>query len=284
MRAQQAPRLRNAPSLLENSALAALLLACSGAAWLVTAQLTTADMQVGLLTSPLVASSADQMSAMGVPPLGAFVGMWAVMMAAMMLPSLWPAARAVDATRRAAKRKFAVTLLFIAGYLLAWSAVGPAAYLAMGLLQSTLPMGSVASLRGGAILLLVAGAYQLTPFKRACLRKCHSPDVRIASEERMRQAGSLATLSGGLVQGAYCLGSSWPLMLVLLLLGMMNLAWMGAVALMILLEKALPSGQAISKAVGLVLIAMGMILIAVPHSLPALVSHPGQSQLELFLH
>ena len=284
MHTQQSPRLRSAPSLSANGALVALLVACSSAAWLATAHLTTADMQVGLLTSPLVASSADQMTAMGMPPRGFFVVMWPVMMAAMMVPSLWPAARAVDATRRAAKRKVAVILLFIAGYLLAWSAVGPAAYLAMVLLQTVLPIGSVVSLRGGAILLLVAGAYQLTPFKEACLRKCHSPVMRIASEKRMRQAGGFATLPGGLAQGAYCLGSSWPLMLVLLLLGMMNLAWMGAVALIILLEKALPNEQAISKAVGIVLIAMGIILIAAPHPLPALVSHPGQSQLKMLLH
>lgn len=275
MRAPQAPRVRSAPSLSENGALVVLLVACTSAAWLVAAQLTSPDMQVGLLTSPLIASSADQMSAMGMPPIGSFVGMWAVMMAAMMLPSLWPAARAINATRRSAQRRFAVTLLFIAGYLLAWSAVGPAAYLAMDLIQKILPMGSVASLREGAMLLLVAGAYQLTPFKEAYLRKCHSPNVRIASEEQMRQAGGLATLSGGLAQGVYCLASSWPLMLVLLLIGMMNLAWMGAVALMILLEKALPGGQAISKVIGIVLIAMGIILIVAPHPLPALVSHPG---------
>jgi predicted metal-binding membrane protein len=270
MCAQPAPRLRSAPPVVESSALAALLLTCSGTAWLVVAQLTTADMQVGLLTSPLatVTSSADQMTAiaMGMPQLGTFVGMWAVMMAAMMLPSLWPAARAVDARRRAAKRTSTVPLLFIAGYLLVWSAVGPAAYFIMVLLQGLLPAGSAASLRGGAALLLVAGAYQLTSFKQACLRKCHSPDAPIASEERVPRAGRLATLSRGLVQGVYCLGSSWPLMLVLLLVGMMNLVWMGAVALLILLEKALPSGQAISKAVGIVLIATGMILIAVPHA------------------
>lgn len=284
MHAQQAPRLRSAPSLSANGALLALLVACSSAAWLITAHLTSAEMQVGLLTSPLVASSADQMTAMGMPPLGFFVGMWAVMMAAMMLPSLWPAARAIDAMRRAAQRKFAVTLLFIAGYLLAWSAVGPAAYLVMGLLQNVLPMGSVVSLRGGAILLLLAGAYQLTPFKEACLRKCHLPGVCIVAEERGRQAGGLVTFSRGLAQGAYCLGSSWPLMLVLLLLGMMNLAWMGAVALIILLEKALPNGQAIGKAVGIVLIAMGIVLIAAPHPLPALMSLPGQSQFTMLVH
>jgi predicted metal-binding membrane protein len=284
MCAQKAPRFRSAPPLPEGGALAALLLACSGAAWLVTTQLMSAEMKVGLLTSPQVTSSADQMNAMGMPPLGSFIGIWAVMMVAMLVPSLWPVARAVDATRRATRRKFDVTLLFIAGYLLTWSAVGPAAYIVMSLLQNMLPAGSVASLRGGAVLLLVAGAYQLTPFKQACLRKCHAPHVRFASDERMRTAGSLATVSEGLAQGAYCLGSSWPLMLVLLLLGMMNLVWMGVVAVMILLEKALPSGQTISKVVGVGLIGAGIVLIAAPHPLPALLSHPGWSQLGLFLH
>lgn len=273
MHAQQSSRLRNAPSLVESGALVVLLLACSGAAWLVTTRLTTADMQVGLLTSPLVISSIDQMTAMGMPPFGPFVGMWAIMMAAMMLPSLWPAARAVDGTRRAAKQTFAVTVFFIAGYLLAWSATGPAANLIMVLLQNLPAVGGEASLRGGAILLLVAGAYQFTPLKQTCLRKCHAPHAHLALEERMGETRGLAPLARGLAHGAYCLGSSWPLMLVLLLLGMMNLAWMGVVALIILLEKTLPSGQVISKAVGTGLIAIGIILIAAPHQLPVLVGH-----------
>src|SRR5262249_2812613 len=186
----QAPRLRSAPPFSNGGMLAALLLACSGVAWVATAQLATSDMQVGLLTSPLGAFSMNgmaAMAAMAIPPLGSFVAQWGIMMAAMMLPSLWPAAHAVDVARRASKRKFAGTLLFIAGYLLTWSAVGPIAYLALILLQGLLPMGNVATLRGGAILLLVAGAYQFTPFKQACLRKCHAPDGGLASEACMRQ-------------------------------------------------------------------------------------------------
>lgn len=168
-----------------------------------------------------------------------------------------------------------MTVLFVAGYLLAWSAVGPVAYLIMALLQNLSAVGSEASLREGAILLLVAGAYQFTPFKQASLRKRHSPHAHLAEEERMGQTRGLATLSRGLAQGTYCLGSSWPLMVVLLLLGMMNLAWMGVIALIILLEKTLPSGQAISKAVGIGLIVLGITLIAAPHPLPALVGHSG---------
>jgi predicted metal-binding membrane protein len=164
-----------------------------------------------------------------------------------------------------------VTLLFIARYLLTWSAVGPVAYLAMSLLQSLLPAGSVASLRGGAILLLIAGAYQFTPVKQACLRKCHAADGGLTSKERMRQTEGLAALSGGPAQGVYCLGSSWPLMLVLLLLGMMNLAWMGAVAMMIVLEKGLLVGRRVSQVIGVGLFAIGMVLIAAPHPLPSLV-------------
>src|SRR5262249_44290471 len=143
------------------------------------------------------------------------------------------------------------------------------------LLQGVLPVGSVASLRGGAILLLVAGAYQFTPFKNACLRRCHAPDGGLTSEERTRQTGGLATHSGGLAQGVYCLGSSWPLMLVLLLLGMMNLAWMCAVAVSIFLEKALPGGRTISKLIGGGLVSIGIVLLAAPHALSALVSPPG---------
>ncbi len=285
MRAQPpVPRLRGVPTLSAHGALIALLVACSSAAWLVSAQLTSADMQAGLLTSPLVGSSADRIVPMGMPSLGAFVGMWALMVVAMMFPALWPVARAIDATRRTAQQGFAVTLRFITGYLLAWSAVGPAAYLAMGLVNQVLPMGSVVALRGGAILLLVAGAYQLTPLKGACLRQCHSPDAQLISAVRLRPARGPAALSRGLAQGAYCLGSTWPLMMVLLLLGMMHLAWMGAVAVVILLEKALPSGRAISKAVGIVLITIGILVIAAPHPLTALVSHLGQSHVKMLLY
>jgi predicted metal-binding membrane protein len=177
-----------------------------------------------------------------------------------------------------------VTLLFIAGYLLVWSDVGPVAYVAMGLLQDILPAGSVASLRGGAVLLLIAGVYRFTPFKQACLRSRPAPVGGLITEARMRQVGGLACLSGGLAQGAYCLGSSWPLMLVLLLLGMMNLAWMVAVALVIVLEKALPGGQAVSKLIGVGLIGVGIILLAAPHPLPLLLGNPGWSQLRLLPH
>jgi predicted metal-binding membrane protein len=121
---------------------------------------------------------------------------------------LWPVAHAVDAVRRAAKRTFAVSLLFVMGYLLAWDVVGPVAYLALGMLQILLPAGSAASLQGGALLLVLAGACQLTPFKQACLRKCHSSHGDFASQERMRLGMGFAPLSGGLAQGAYCLGSS----------------------------------------------------------------------------
>jgi predicted metal-binding membrane protein len=131
-------------------------------------------------------------------------------------------------------------------------------------------MGNVATLRGGAILLLVAGAYQFTPFKQACLRKCHAPNGGLTSEERMRQTKGLAAPAGGLAQGMYCLGSSWPLMLVLLLLGMMNLAWMAVLAVLILFEKGLPFGQRVSQVIGVALIAIGIVLIAAPHPLPVL--------------
>jgi predicted metal-binding membrane protein len=78
-------------------------------------------------------------------------------------------------------------------------------------------------------------------------------------------------MRAGLGQGVYCLGSSWPLMLVLLLMGMMNLAWMGVIAGVIFVEKALPGGDMVSKVVGWGLAGGGIILLAAPHTLPALI-------------
>ena len=82
--------------------------------------------------------------------------------------------------------------------------------------------------------------------------------------------GHLGALRAGLGQGVYCLGSSWPLMLVLLLVGMMNLAWMGVIAGVIFVEKVVPGGDVVSKVVGWGLAGWGIILLAAPHTLPAL--------------
>jgi predicted metal-binding membrane protein len=257
------------------SALVAVLLGVAGGAWLVSARLATPDMRLGVLTGTSTMSASSQSSQMGMPGtmsmgLGVFIATWAVMMVAMMVPSFVPAVRRFDTWARTEGQSGGATVLFLAGYLLVWSAVGGVAYLAVHAFQGWLPAGSMIALRIGAVLLVVAGVYQLTPPKQACLRHCRSAHMGVASPVSTRAQGYLRAVRAGLWQGGYCLGSSWPLMLVLLLVGMMNLAWMGVIAAVIFVEKVVPGGDAASRVVGWGLAGYGIILLAAPHTLPAL--------------
>lgn len=255
------------------SVLAALLLGLAGGAWLISARLAMPDMRLGVLTGGSMMSTRGQMGMPGSMSMGpsAFIAAWTVMMAAMMVPSLVPAARTFDTWARSAGRSGGATTLMIAGYLLVWSAIGGVAYLVVSALQGWFPTESTTALRVGALLLVVAGVYQLTPSKRACLRHCRSPHMGEAPRMISRARGHADAMRAGLWRGVYCLGSSWLLMLVLLLVGMMNLAWMGIIAGFIFIEKVMPSGDVVSKVGGWGLAGWGMILLAAPHTLPALV-------------
>jgi predicted metal-binding membrane protein len=264
---------RDGAPLPAGSALVAILLGVAAGAWLSSARLATPDMRQGVLTGVPTMPASSQMGMPGATSMGpgVFVATWAVMMAAMMVPSVVPAVRAFDTRARATGQPADAAVLFVAGYLLVWSVIGGVAYLLVQALQGWLPAGSVTALRVGAVLLLVAGVYQLTPAKQACLHHCRSPHRGVAPQVRTRVRGRPGAMRAGLGQGVYCLGSSWPLMLVLLLMGMMNLAWMGVIAGVIFVEKALPGGDMVSKVVGWGLAGGGIILLAAPHTLPALI-------------
>jgi predicted metal-binding membrane protein len=272
---------RASAALPAGGALVAVLLGVAGVAWLVSARLATPDMRLGVLTGASTMSTNSASSQMGMPGamsmgsmgsmgLGGFIATWAVMMVAMMVPSFVPAVRRFDTRARTEAQPGGATVPLLAGYLLLWSAVGGIAYLAVQAFRGWLSAGSVTAVRSGAVLLIVAGVYQLTPPKQACLRHCRSAHIGMASPVSTRAQGYLSAARAGLWQGAYCLGSSWPLMLVLLLVGMMNLAWMGVVAAVIFMEKVVPAGDVASKVVGWGLAGCGVILLAAPHTLPAL--------------
>lgn len=268
------PRRRAGTSMPAGSAEMVVLLGLAGCAWLVSARLATADMRLGVLTGAPMMSMSGQMSAaspmtMG---LGGFVGIWTVMMAAMMVPSVSPVARVIGARTRATDRARGSATLFVGGYLLVWSAIGGAAYVIVQALWAYLPIGNPAAIREGAFLLIAAGLYQLTPIKAACLRHCQMPGKDVALRDIAPAQGSLGSLRAGLVHGVYCLGSSWSLMLVLLLVGMMNFVWMAVIAAIIFIEKVIPKGDTIGKVVGWALVGAGCILVAAPHPLPALMS------------
>ncbi|MGE5268249.1 MAG: DUF2182 domain-containing protein [Thiohalocapsa sp.] len=190
--------------------------------------------------------------------------MWWVMMAAMMLPSATPMlllyAR-ISRGERAAGRPYVSTGIFAAGYLAAWGFFSLLAVLLqwglerLGLLS---PMMVTTSLLLGAVILLAAGIWQLTPLKTICLRQCRSPIGFLSQSWRPGARGAFLM---GLEHGAYCLGCCWFLMALLFFGGVMNLFWIAGLAVFVLLEKILPYGHWLAGAAGIVAIAWGAVLL-----------------------
>jgi predicted metal-binding membrane protein len=184
--------------------------------------------------------------------------MWTVMMVAMMLPSASPVVLLVVSTyRRRGGNARALSVAFASGYLAVWTAFSMvAAVLQLVLHRVALLSPSMATrsaVAGGAIL-LVAGAYQWLPLKNTCLIRCRSPLAFIATEWR-EGAGGAFTM--GFRHGLYCLGCCWALMLLLFAAGVMNLIWVAAIALFVLLEKVAPRGVLLGRAAGLLLMIWG---------------------------
>jgi len=263
---------RAGAALPAGTALVALLLGLAGSAWLISARLATPDMRLGMLTRAPMVSTSSQMGMSGSMSmsLGVFLATWTVMMVAMMIPSVLPTVRSFDVRARTTGQSGGAPVLFIMGYLLVWSAIGGLAYLAVQSLQEWPPAGSMPALRLGALLLVGAGVYQLTLLKQACLRHCRSRHSGVVPPVGPREPGYPGALRAGLWSGVYCVGSSWPLMLVLLLVGMMNLAWMAVIAGGILVEKTMPGGVVFGKLVGCGLAGWGIILLTAPHAVPVL--------------
>jgi predicted metal-binding membrane protein len=197
--------------------------------------------------------------------LGAAAAMWAVMMVGMMVPAAAPVVllfHAVNRKRRAQGGRAVPTAVFVLGYLLVWGAFSVGAATLQGGLQAAAllspALAATSPVLGGA-LLVAAGAWQLTPLKRACLAHCRSPLGFFLGHWR---DGTLGALRMGLAHGAYCLGCCAVLMGLLFVAGVMNLAWVAAITAFVLLEKVAPGGVKIGRVASVVLIAAGTILLA----------------------
>ena len=228
----------------------AALLAAAGLAWW-----STAERMAGMDSGPGTDLGA----------LGWFTGVWAVMMAAMMLPSLAPTAAVYAALVR---REPSRVLLFAGGYLLVWSAAGVVAYGLFELGKSL--FASALEWQGGgrwlaAAVLLLAALYQLTPFKHAFLTRCRSPLRYLRASWREDRLGAFAM---GLRSGGWCLGCSWALMAALFALGVMSLTWMALIAGLVALEKVGPWGRAAKVASAGVLVVLAVTILTVPHDVP----------------
>jgi predicted metal-binding membrane protein len=200
--------------------------------------------------------------------IGWFLGVWVVMMAAMMLPSVAPTVALYSRMTRA--RSPASPLLFVAGYLLAWTAIGFVAF-ALAVLVGRIDGGLFAWDRAGrwvaGATLVVAAAYELTPLKDICLRKCRSPLGSLLGGWRDGASGALWM---GVAHGAWCVGCCWALMASLFALGVMSVVWMAVVAAMIAVEKTLPWRRVATLTTSAVLVGLGALLFAAPHTIPTL--------------
>lgn len=192
-----------------------------------------------------------------------FVGVWTVMMAAMMLPAAAPMILTFAAVQARRGHVAAVpTWIFIAGYLLVWSAAGVVVY---GLVQvgADTPgyFGSVDRAVWGPLVLGVtlvgAGLYQFTPLKRVCLRHCRSPMAFVALHW---SDGLVGAVRMGIWHGAYCFGCCWALFAIMVVVGIMSLGWMLVLTLVVFAEKVFPHGQRVSASIGVALIVSGGVV------------------------
>ncbi len=241
-------------------ALTALLLALTAVAWW-----ATADRMSGMDAGP-----GTQLGA-----LGWFLGVWVVMMAAMMFPALTPT---VALYARMTKRRGSLyPLLFTAAYLVVWGAAGMAAY---GLFEAgrSLIGSDLAWHSGGrwfaAGVLVAAAVYELTPLKNACLTKCRSPLGFLLGGWRDGWTGAVEM---GARHAAWCLGCCWALMAALFALGVMSVTWMAVVAALIVLEKTFPSRPAVIAGVTAILLALAVGVAAAPQNVPGLVVPAGHA-------
>ena len=201
----------------------------------------------------------------------AFLALWLVMMAAMMLPSVAPMVvvwvRSVSARETAWQRVNGVTQ-FLTGYLVAWAGFGALAYVALLGAGRLVDDSPTAARWVGATIFALAGIYQLSPLKQMCLRHCRSPIGSLFHYASFR--GPARDLRVGMHQGAYCVGCCWGLMIVLVAVGAMNIAVMAALAVVILIEKVWKHGRRFAVVVGVALLAAAVLAPWQPWLLPGL--------------
>ena len=209
--------------------------------------------------------------------LGWFLGIWVVMMAAMMFPSVAPTIALY--TRVTKDSAPLAPWLFAGGYLLMWTAAGLVAYV-VGVLAAAV-LGDVLTWdRAGqeiaATTLVVAAVYEVTPLKNVCLAKCRSPLGSLLGSWR---AGPTGALRMGARNGAWCVGCCWALMASLFALGVMSVSWMALVAVIIGVEKTAPMRRGLTYPAAALLLGLGVLLLVAPDALPGLTIPSGETMM-----
>jgi predicted metal-binding membrane protein len=246
-----------------------------------------AVIQVGLIGLLLVGAviawgvTDDRMQGMDAGPgtdlggLGFYVTVWVVMMAAMMFPSIWPMVVMYTRLQEGKRERgdavpAGTTALFIAGYLVTWTLAGLAFYAVLETGRS-LSIDALSWDRAGPYVaggvIVAAAAYQLTPLKDACLRRCRSPMMFLLTAWRPGHAGALRM---GIEHGGWCVGCCWALMAALFALGVMSVGWMAFIAALIAIEKLLPWKAVANHGIAVLLVALGASVAFAPDDVPGL--------------
>jgi predicted metal-binding membrane protein len=211
--------------------------------------------------------------------LGWFLGVWVVMMAAMMFPSVSPTVALY--ARMANVESRVRPLLFAVGYLVTWAAAGAVAFVVA--YAGARAAGDVLSWdRAGrwvaGATLIAAAVYELTPLKDACLGKCRSPLGLLLGSWRDGRSGALRM---GVKNGAWCVGCCWALMASFFALGIMSVVWMSVIAGLIAIEKTLPWRRVAVYGTTAALLALGFLLLTAPHTVPGLTIPAGGSMSQM---
>jgi predicted metal-binding membrane protein len=245
----------------EMSATTITLLALDAAAWIGTV---------------IWAASMDMHLEAGTMGLGlaGFVGMWTLMMAAMMLPAVSPLVSLYAKSVRAAPGPLTA---FGAGYLLTWAATGLVAF-GLSSLFDALAENHPAVSHGVAVGAFAAcGVYQLTPMKRWCLRHCRSPIGHLMRYASYR--GPTRHLRAGAHHGLLCVGCCWTLMLVLIAVGVMNIPVMIGLALLVTLEKQWKYGETLANVAGVAALIFALAIVFDASLAPGLIDRDGDTDM-----
>jgi predicted metal-binding membrane protein len=260
--AMEAARITRPPALadLVRVGLIGVLLLLALVAWLVTDE----RMQ-GMDTGP----------GTDLGNLGFYVGVWVVMMAAMMFPSIWPMVlmyRRVQTGKRerGGDVPAGATAVFVAGYLVTWTCAGLVGYAVIDIVRSlsieALSWDEAGPYVAGGVI-FAAAVYQLTPLKDACLTKCRGPLAFVLHSWRPGRVGALRM---GIEHGAWCVGCCWALMAALFALGVMSIGWMAFIAALIALEKLLPWKRVANYGIAVLLAVLGLAVAFAPEDVPGL--------------
>ena len=216
----------------------------------------------------------DQMRGMdngpwtGLGTLSWFLGVWVVMMAAMMFPSVAPTVALYS--RMGRERTPFSALVFAAGYLVMWTGAGVLAFsIAFGVhrLAGDVLAWDRAGRWVAGVTVVLAAVYELTPLKDLCLGKCRSP---LGLLLRHWSGGRSGAVRMGMRNGAWCVGCCWALMASLFALGVMSITWMAVVAGLIAAEKTVPWRRVAIYGTAAILLALGVLLFTAPDAIPGL--------------